>query len=62
MPQVMETNVPVATRALNAGRTIVLDNLSEGVLKPDIYDPALHPLYREHAGSLWRHRAALPRR
>jgi transposase len=30
-----------------ATRTIVLDNLSEGVLKPDIYDPALNPLYRD---------------
>ena len=30
-----------------ACRTIVLDNLSEGVLKPDIYDPALNPLYRD---------------
>jgi transposase len=28
-------------------RTIVLDNLAEGVLKPDIYDPALNPLYRD---------------
>ena len=28
-------------------RTIVLDNLSEGVLKADIYDPALNPLYRD---------------
>src|SRR5437764_3864812 len=28
-------------------RTIVLDNLSEGVLKPDIYDPTLNPLYRD---------------
>jgi transposase len=28
-------------------RTVVLDNLSEGVLKPDIYDPALNPLYRD---------------
>ena len=27
--------------------TIVLDNLSEGVLKADIYDPALNPLYRD---------------
>ncbi len=25
----------------------MLDNLSEGVLKPDIYDPALNPLYRD---------------
>jgi len=30
-----------------ACRTIVLDNLREGVLKPDIYDPALNPLYRD---------------
>jgi len=30
-----------------ATRTIVLDNLREGVLKPDIYDPALNPLYRD---------------
>jgi transposase len=28
-------------------RTIVLDNLAEGVLKPDIYDPAINPLYRD---------------
>ena len=28
-------------------RTVVLDNLGEGVLKPDIYDPALNPLYRD---------------
>jgi transposase len=28
-------------------RWIVLDNLAEGVLKPDIYDPALNPLYRD---------------
>jgi transposase len=26
---------------------IVLDNLGEGVLTPDIYDPALNPLYRD---------------
>jgi transposase len=26
-------------------RVIVLDNLSEGVLTPDIYDPAINPLY-----------------
>jgi transposase len=30
-----------------ATKTLVLDNLAEGVLKPDIYDPALNPLYRE---------------
>jgi transposase len=26
---------------------IVLDNLREGVLTPDVYDPALNPLYRD---------------
>ena len=30
-----------------AVRVIVLDNLREGVLTPDIYDPALNPLYRD---------------
>jgi hypothetical protein len=25
----------------------VLDNLREGVLSPDIYDPTLNPLYRD---------------
>lgn len=30
-----------------AVRVIVLDNLREGVLEPDIYDPALNPLYRD---------------
>jgi transposase len=36
-------------------RVIVLDNLREGVLSPDIYDPALNPLYRDvlaHYGAL----------
>src|SRR5437899_8369520 len=28
-------------------RVIVLDNLREGVLVPDIYDPTLNPLYRD---------------
>ncbi|QDU65105.1 IS21 family transposase [Engelhardtia mirabilis] len=28
-------------------RTVVLDNLKEGVLKPDVYDPDLNPLYRD---------------
>jgi len=27
--------------------TVVLDNLREGVLKPDVYDPLLNPLYRD---------------
>lgn len=28
-------------------RVLVLDNLREGVLEPDIYDPELNPLYRD---------------
>src|SRR5262245_59333572 len=28
-------------------RVVVLDNLKEGVLGPDIYDPTLNPLYRD---------------
>lgn len=37
-----------AFRRLGGGtHTVVLDNLGEGVLKPDIYDPALNPLYRD---------------
>jgi transposase len=28
-------------------RVVILDNLKEGVLTPDIYDPALNPLYRD---------------
>jgi len=30
-----------------AVRVVVLDNLREGVLKPDTYDPLLNPLYRD---------------
>jgi transposase len=36
-------------------RTIVLDNLREGVLAPDIYDPTINPLYRDvlkHYGTI----------
>lgn len=36
-------------------KIVVLDNLKEGVLKPDIFDPELNPLYRDmlaHYGSL----------
>jgi transposase len=36
-------------------RVLILDNLREGVLKPDIYDPAINPLYRDmlaHYGAL----------
>jgi hypothetical protein len=28
-------------------RTVVLDNLREGVLQPDIYDPTINPLYKD---------------
>ena len=28
-------------------RVVVLDNLKEGVLHPDVYDPTLNPLYRD---------------
>src|SRR5580658_6732789 len=28
-------------------RVVVLDNLREGVLTPDIYEPALNPLFRD---------------
>lgn len=28
-------------------RTVVLDNLREGILKPDIYDPTVNPLYAD---------------
>lgn len=30
-----------------ATRVVVLDNLHEGMLKPDIYNPSLNPLYRD---------------
>jgi transposase len=30
-----------------APRLVVLDNLKEGVLKPDIYEPSLNPLYED---------------
>jgi transposase len=30
-----------------APRMVVLDNLKEGVLKPDVYDPTLNPVYRD---------------
>src|ERR1017187_7495910 len=36
-------------------RVVVLDNLKEGVLTPDVYDPTLNPLYRDmlaHYGSV----------
>lgn len=30
-----------------APHVVVLDNLKEGVIKPDVYDPQLNPLYRD---------------
>ena len=30
-----------------APRVLILDNLREGVLKPDIYDPTINPVYRD---------------
>jgi transposase len=36
-------------------RIVVLDNLREGVIKPDVYDPAVSPLYRDvlaHYGAI----------
>lgn len=30
-----------------APRVVVLDNLKEGVLQPDVYDPTLNPVYRD---------------
>jgi transposase len=38
-----------------ATRVVVLDNLREGVLAPDIYDPSINPLYRD----LLRHYGAV---
>jgi hypothetical protein len=34
-------------RVGGAPRIVVLDNLKEGALAPDVYDPAVNPLYRE---------------
>jgi transposase len=35
------------TRIGGVPRVVILDNLREGVLKPDIYDPTINPLYRD---------------
>ena len=39
-------------------RVLILDNLREGVLKPDIYDPTINPLYRDMLAHY--HAVALP--
>ena len=43
-------------RLTGVTRVVVLDNLREGVLVPDIYDPALNPLYRD----VLKHYGAIP--
>ena len=43
-------------RLTGVTRVVVLDNLREGVLVPDIYDPALNPLYRD----VLQHYGAVP--
>ena len=50
-------------RLSGATRVVVLDNLREGVLTPDIYDPTLNPLYRDvlqHYGSCEENAAQRP--
>lgn len=42
-----ELHAEAFRRLGGAPRTIVLDNLKEGVLAADIYDPTLNPLYRD---------------
>jgi hypothetical protein len=41
------TLLGVAWAATYLWRAHKLDNLKEGVLTPDSYDPALNPLYRD---------------
>jgi transposase len=41
-------------RLTGATRVVVLDNLREGVLTPDIYDPTLNPPLPGCAAALWR--------
>ena len=43
-------------RLAGVTRVVVLDNLREGVLAPDVYDPTLNPLYRD----MLRHYGAVP--
>jgi transposase len=43
-------------RLTGVTQVVVLDNLREGVLTPDIYDPTLNPLYRD----VLRHYGAVP--
>ncbi len=43
----VELHQQALRRLGGATRTVVLDNLREGILKPDIYAPSLNPLYRD---------------
>jgi transposase len=43
-------------RLTGVTRVVVLDNLREGVLTPDIYDPTINPLYRD----VLQHYGAVP--
>ena len=43
----VELNEKAFRRLGGSTRVVVLDNLKEGVLVPDIYDPSLNPLYRD---------------
>lgn len=45
--QWVELHEQTLRRLGGAPKVIVLDNLKEGVLKADIYDPTLNPLYRD---------------
>src|SRR5213593_1247347 len=42
-----ELHERVFRRLGGAVQVVILDNLREGVLTPDLYDPALNPLYRD---------------
>ena len=42
-----ELHEKASRRLGGATRIVVLDNLREGMLVPDLYDPALNPLYRD---------------
>lgn len=42
-----ELHAEAFRRLGGAVKVVVLDNLKEGVIKPDIYDPKLNPLYRD---------------
>jgi transposase len=42
-----ELNERAFRRLGGATRVVILDNLREGVLRPDAYDPTLNPLYAD---------------